>query len=293
MQGRYKRAVTLAVMLIACPGALMAEDGPVVLERSAPWHVDFADDKCRLTGMFGEGPNAHALFFEQYFPGEGAGMTATGPEFTRFKSLRSTKLRFYDGQASQDTEPFRGEAGSLGAAVIYSSVGIEPKDESRDDELLAGIAELDTQLAARVEYVELEQRGHRVRFATGPLADVFTVMNSCTSGLIDEWGLDTELHKTASRRPVLTNERTIARRIQRVYPSGPLGRGEQVILNVLVIVDVRGEVEDCTIHAATTAKKFGSPACREMRHAQFKPALDANGNPFRSFYTTNIVYRIN
>ena len=56
-----------------------------------------------------------------------------------------------------------------------------------------------------------------------------------------------------------------------------------------VIVSEDGKVEKCSIDASTT-NELDSPACREMERAEFEPALDAQGEPFRSYYATTITY---
>jgi TonB family protein len=89
------------------------------------------------------------------------------------------------------------------------------------------------------------------------------------------------------------NEEPVTRRIAAVYPRTALMRGEQAIVRLHVIVSETGRVEECVINGATIADNLESPACKEMEQAEFAPALDANGDPFRSFYATSIIYRIN
>jgi hypothetical protein len=50
-------------------------------------------------------------------------------------------------------------------------------------------------------------------------------------------------------------------------------------------------VESCTILKATQTEQLESPACKVMQRAQFEPARDAAGQPFRSLYVTSIIYR--
>lgn len=281
------------VVAVAAPSAAWAKDDPLVLDRSTQWNVDFAPNKCRLAAAFGEGDDRHILFFEQYYPADSVGMTIAGPGLDRFRSRMKTELSFFQTQEPHRTEPFVGEVGQYGKGLIYSNVNVARGTDQQDDENHAPALELlDIDAAKRVEYVAVKQRGREVRLTTGPLDEAFAVMNTCTTDMIGEWGLDPERHATATRLPRWTNEEKIVGRIVREYPRAALYRGEQAILRMRVIVDQTGQVEDCVIDEATTTEKLESPACRPMMDAEFEPALDSNGDAFRSFYATSIVYQM-
>jgi TonB family protein len=59
-----------------------------------------------------------------------------------------------------------------------------------------------------------------------------------------------------------------------------------------VVVSTQGTVEDCVILKATNTDRLDSPACRAMLNARFEPALDAAGQPMRSFHAESIVYQM-
>lgn len=289
---RFKLASFAAgAVLASLPVIASAADDPVVLTPSSQWNVDFAPNKCRLARTFGEGENRHILFFEQFYPDEQAGLTLAGPELSRFRNRARTTLSFYEGHDGHRTEPFAGDMEIYGKAVIYANVDLAEEAAEEDDPDATGVAQLDTEFGKRIEFVSLEQRGRVVQFQTGPLDEAFSVLNTCTQDMISDWGLDVEQHLAATRRPQWNNELAIARRLQAQYPSDALRQGEQAILRMRVIVGVDGKVEKCQIDAATT-NDLDSPACREMEKAEFEPALDAEGQPFRSYYATSIIYRV-
>ena len=128
---------------------------------------------------------------------------------------------------------------------------------------------------------------------TGPLGDAFDALNQCTRDLLKDWGLDPDKHLTARQLPQWENEQRITRRIQAVYPSAAIALGEEGIMRMRVIIDEAGAVSQCKIVSATETQSLQSTACKAMKDARFSPALDAQGQPFKSFYTETIVYRIN
>lgn len=286
--------LTLAFSALAAP--LVAAESPVELAPSSKWNVDFAPDKCQLIRTFGEGENLHYLRFQQYSPGEAAGLTVAGPAFKRFRSRSETDLRFFESQTPHRTKPFTGTVEGFGTGVIYSSVTVDrgmpdrpPEDNTPHD---PSVPLLDTALGTQVQFIELRQGGRVVRLKTGPLNAAFEVLNQCTLDLLRDWGLDAEKHLTALSGPRLINQGAIVRRIQSDYPSDALREGEQAILRMRVIVSEHGKVESCTMIEATQTKDLESPACRLMKSATFEPARDANGAAFKSYFATSITYRI-
>ena len=266
----------------------------VEIAPSSPWNVDFGATKCRLARFFGEGDTQHILFFEQYWPGEYLGMTVAGPSFARYGSRMRTDLRFLGAQEPRETKPFTGTVGDYGDAVIYSTinvaVGITPRDS--DGSADTGLPELDKDAAGKVEFVSLRQRGDEVRLMSGPLDEAFGVLDQCARDMIGDWGLDVEQHRTMTRLPQWTNKDAVVRRIVASYPRDALQRGEQGIMRMRVVVSTEGAVEDCAIIKATSTDRLDSPACRAMLNARFEPALDAAGQPMRSYFAESIVYQM-
>ncbi len=286
------------LVLAALPAVLSAtaRAEPVVLKPSSPWNVDFAEDKCRLTRIFGGDENSHLLAFQQYWPAKEAGLTVAGPAFDRFRSLQRTDVQFFDAQTPLRTRPFTGTVEQYGSGVIYSSIRItegEPANtNSVDDPRSGGVPQLDAAEGDLVQFVALKQGGRTVRLETGPLGDAFKVLNQCTLDLLRDWGLDPEQHLTATSLPRWINQAALTRKIASEYPSAAYSQGEQAIMRMRVIVSEEGSVESCTIIKATDTERLESPACRVMQGARFEPARDAEGKPFRSLYVTSITYRI-
>ncbi|HEY6965686.1 MAG TPA: energy transducer TonB [Erythrobacter sp.] len=287
------RRILTPLACLAMLAAAPARAEPVVIQPSSPWNVDFGDDKCRLARFFGEGEYRHLLSFEMYWPDVGAGMMVAGPAMKPFASLRQTDLQFYAAQAPRETEPFGGRAGEYGDALIYSSVRLTesgPPQESYED-VETSLPGLDTAFGEKAGFVRLKQGRAEIRLETGPMGKAFELLNQCTLGLVESWGLDPEKHRTLTRMARWTNSRALVRRIQESYPIAALSTGEQGILRMRVIVSETGTVESCTLLKSTVTRNLDSPACKFMQRATFEPALDAEGKPMRSYFVTSITYR--
>lgn len=289
----FKQAIpigTLAVLAtVAAPPTASAET--VTLKPATQWNVDFGDTRCRLARIFSDGKDEHILFFDQYFPATDFGMTLAGPNLKRFKTTTEVALQFYAAQEERETTPFKGEAGPYSAAIIYGWAQIESSSEQSGSANSGAIPQLDTDQAAKVEFVSVAQGKRKVLFQTGSLKKAFEVLNACTQDMIRNWGLDVDQHLSATKRPVWSNRKTIVNRIGRDYPAAGLRRGEQAVMKMRIIIDETGSVEKCVIDKATDTEKLESRACAMMENAKFEPALDADGKPFRSYFATTITYR--
>ena len=102
--------------------------------------------------------------------------------------------------------------------------------------------------------------------------------------IVESWGLDPAQQKTLSRYPT-----PIARPTNwlatSANPPPALRTGEETRVNFRLIVGADGKPEKCNVQSAIVDTGFEEGACRAlMRRTRFKPALDAQGTPVRSFY---------
>ncbi|MFM7350187.1 MAG: energy transducer TonB [Erythrobacter sp.] len=281
----------LATTLAATPAG--AE--PVMLKPLGPWNVDFGEDSCRLQRLFGTDADKHVLMFQQYWPDSRAGLTLAGPLFGTFRSDDRTELSFFDGQAPIRTTAFSGNLGDYGDALIFSTVSFTepgPRANRLDDPAESAFRAMDLDFGKQARFVAVKQGGREVRFATGAMNAAFEVLNQCTLEQVRALGVDVEKYKSMRSRPRWLNQAALTRRIIASYPSDARAQGEQGIMRMQVIVDAQGKVESCRILKATTTQRLESPACDVMQRAEFAPALDAEGKPFRALYATSITYRM-
>lgn len=266
---------------------------PIVLKPYGPWNVDFGEDSCRLQRLFGSAENTHVLVFKQYWPSDQTGLTLAGPALRKFHSDDRTDLSFREGGEQLRVPAFSGTFGDIGDALIFSSVSLSKsvplvQPPSGSDQ---PFAQMDVALGKTARFVAVRQGGHELHFETGALDKPFEVLNQCTLDLLGSLGLDPQKHVTMKSEAKWLNRDVLVRRITAEYPSAAAQEGEQAILRMRVIVGADGMVETCQILKATTADNLESPACKIMKRAQFAPAIDAAGQPFRSLYASSIVYR--
>lgn len=291
---RAANVAGVAALLLTSPIGAAAQDGPDRVEQLLPsseWNIDFGEDYCRLARTFSDGEDQYLLFIEQAAPATGFGMTLAGPKIRQFRQV-ITRLKLEEDEGFPQVSRMTGEVVGFGPAAIFSRIEINDDRDAAPDGTLRTLPHIDLDEASKIDRIQYGHGGFALSFETGDMGPPLQALNVCAADFVRSWGLDVEQHKQFTRMARLTNEQEIAREIQKYYTRSALNRGEQAIIRMLVIVETDGSVSQCKLFESTETDRLQSKACEEMEGAEFEPALDASGQPMRSFYTTNIIYRI-
>lgn len=271
------------------PDALAAGQNATRLEPVIPWNIDFGENRCRLTRIFGSAENRHLVMVEQAAPGGNFGLTLAGSELANFRTAGTVDLGLERDEPMTTRESFgKGLIPDLGPALIFGNVAIGTSQPAGP---LRAVG-IDLEEVATVDRVVLHRGKTVLSFETGNMKEPFAALNSCTDDLLVQWGLDPAAHRSHVP-PKWTNESAVVQRIIAVYPSAARRTGEQAIFRMRVTVEADGSVSDCLMEESTVTKRLESPACKEMQRAVFDPARDAQGQPMRSFFATTVTYVIN
>lgn len=283
-----KASVIPVILVAVSPIAAFAAE-PVVLAPTSKWIVDYAEQKCRLLRTFGSDKQESLLSLEQSAPGDDFTMTLAGAPLKGFAEAKLA-VAFADQEEELRKQPFAGTVDDYGPALIFSSMAFGPTDDAGSKKFPHAFPQINISEAARADFVDVRRGNRQVRFDTGNMAKPAAALNACTTDLTRSWGLDPERLRTATRGPVWTNSDRIVDRITSYYPKEAVQKGERGILHMRVIVSADGSVTSCTLENTTRLGSLESPACEEMKRARFEPALDAQGTPMPSLYSTSIVY---
>jgi len=76
------------------------------------------------------------------------------------------------------------------------------------------------------------------------------------------------------------------------YPIGPLRMGQGGFVRIRLDVDAAGAISDCYV-ARTDQPEFAAPVCKAiLKRGRFDPALDAHGQPVRSYRVIGFRFEI-
>jgi TonB family protein len=296
-----KNAITVSLTMFILSARLSASahaeeaKSIVPLTPSSDWNIEFGEDRCRLSRMFGPDDDKHIVYFEQAGPSTSFALTMAGKQLRIFKQhFNHLSLNPSDGFPRVDIQ--WGEIQQIGPAVtvldfdVSQPPTIEGKNENSEE--LQSLPAIDLAEAGKIDRILFGHKGTAISFETGNLAAPFQALNACTSDLVRAWGLDQSQHINFKSQPRLKNEREIERAIEKRYPASARSRGQQAIMRVVAIIEADGSMSNCWLQNASQNDRFDSPACEIMKDAAFSPALDQNSKPMRSYYIKTLNYRI-
>lgn len=301
-------AVIAALATAILPAPATAAELVLTDAPGSNWVVDNGEEACQLSRTLGEGENQVKLLLTQWAPGKTFSMMLAGRPLRRFHGSLEVAFAGPDTALRARRSSFeRGTLSDGADALIFSTVSLAQFGESENvrairpdgspdpDSPYGTVAPmLPPAAVAMADRVELSKGSQILRLEPSRLADALGVLDACSQTRLQEWGLDAAAHRTMTRAAKAEDFSRAARAIQQNYPSAAIARGEQADLHVRVLVDERGTVTDCTTIAATRTEKITTTACQHfMNDTRFVPALDAAGNPMKSFHTVNILFRIN
>lgn len=314
--GGFNKSIGFGCMalLAVTPGVVSADDEeePVILEPTSQWHMEYADDSCRLLRTFGEGDDRTVFFIERYEPGDPFFMlVATDALRSPSAALGLTRqsvrrrvdpvFRFGPFGYEHDGPSPEGTLGELTAAMVSGMRLIAPLDADAEDEKGAFDPEEDAQdtdifgqeisatQEAAISWLELRQGSSRpVRLALGSMGAPMAAMRKCTDELLTHWGIDLEAHRGLTRAVApKSNPGEWVRSSD--YPYDLMLEGAQGLVQFRLSVDADGAPTQCHIQQSSRPEGFDKAVCDAlMRRAQFEPALGANGEPIASYWRSTV-----
>ena len=274
---------------------------PVTLSPSTAWTVDYDDDSCRLTRIFGDDGDETAFFFERYEPSTSQFMLVAGRPLRPFRSEDIVQLQFGPAMDAMEARVRHGDLGRLSPAIMTElefsvHAGAQNVEELKAAESSKTFAQIDAEDAERFAHVDTFAVGLRgnqkLVLRLGDMAEPMAALRDCTRELLTHWGIDVAQHETMTRRVAeVSGAKNWLSSVD--YPKGALHMGQEGMVQFRLMVDKTGKPTSCHIQQSTQPKEFDEATCRAMMtRAQFEPALDANGVPMASYFVKLARFRI-
>ena len=272
------------VLALAGTPVRSAPRPPVELQRSDKWHVNWADDRCTLTGAFGQGDSMLFLKFAQFSPDDDFMLQVFGRAI-RNGSTVSAEVDVDFGPESNAHKQLAmfGTARDLGFMDL-GKVRLDDRQSSNDPDATP-LPALGPDFYAQVQTFTFGPvRGKRYRLNMGPMGGAIKALGECTADMVRQWGYDPAVEASLLRRttPIASTGAWLR---SSDYPSGMLMTGQSATIHYRLDLDETGKVIGCHVAEITKAEGFVAITCRALSsRARFLPALDAKGAPVKSFF---------
>ncbi len=288
---------------VATAMMLIAATEPTRIQPSGNWHLDYAEQSCRLMRTFGEGQTKTVLLMESSAP-ERLTMVVIGRPLknyaeevdARFLPVGSKTFKGWSDLKSTNGDP----------AILWSQVYLLPEAlieklektqaESREDDRpppidLAERARLRLerqQFVNKVLALEIQtRRKNPVILETGPMGKPIRMLDKCSRDSLKDWGIDPDVEDRIVRPPWAPN--TVRWFSTDDYPRNMLERGKEAMVSVRLLVDASGAVTSCTSLSQFKEPEFNQITCANyMKKARFAPAELADGTKVPSYVTQRV-----
>jgi|GEM_PF-2774544 len=248
--------------LLAAPAH--AQDAPLDMQPSTSWTADFGDYYCALRREFAAGDATMFLEFARLAPGDEVRITLVSD--TMAPSEEEPVIAFQPGDQAVQFDLFeqvRSDAG-FGGYIVSDML---PSD-----------------LATQVSALSVSKGfAAPLVLATGPLEEAMEVMQTCTDGLVESWGLDAETQRTLGRQVGIDWDAywvdDYFERAEEMAAERGLG-----VLRSQLLIDSDGRVTRCYAYQLPAAEREANPVCAYLTEsARFRPARNALGRPTDSY----------
>ena len=262
------------------------------LRPAGGWTADFADESCALRRNFSDGTTSVVFEMSQVAPGNAVEVAVASP--TLAARHRAPRTQFLPGDSPSEAlfyRPFTTDDGLQGFAVDDTMVPPEerPRPPKADGDFIWPQAARDQRERTITGYSVARVFDKDLILQTGSLHEPMKVMRACLDDLIQQWGLDPVAHHTLSRPATVNFDAGWVGGIIRQQASLVNDRGP-ISARARLLVDESGKVTGCRLLNMPSDTGAARDFCDMMqKRARLTPALDAGGQPIKSFYIWQVV----
>lgn len=246
-----------------------------LLEPSAKWAIDYAEDQCFLSRKYGAGSDGVTLGFGSMPAVGGAEMFLVEP-----------------GRNDEGGRSVSGaiEVGGSKDRVPVSGVSVKLKAGGRITRFRVTAVLLDQIGASDEVAITVEERRYRLHLDSMPAA--FAAVEACKTDLMKSWGLDpkrvTDVHVPAE--PIGSPASWVS---PNDYPKEARRNREMGRVTVRFDIDDAGKVSGCHVVTTSGSRSLDETTCeRAGSRARFRPARDAAGKAIPTIRITTFIWSL-
>lgn len=284
MRTKYTSTLVVGALLLSTP--VHGQETVFLLAPATPWALDYAKDSCRLVRTFGTGDQEVTVGLTSFAPGGRFQLSAVG-NLTRTVSSANTITIALDEVERMKVAFLQVDFGGRPGLYITNPISIGRPPPAAIEQMrhsLPVASYSDPAVEAQVKTIGfIDGLQQEFEIKTGSMQAPMKALKDCTTELVSHWDIDHAAHQSLTRGavPKLGSKPWVLR------SAYPREMRQPTMINARLIVDTEGRVADCVIIDAEEGSEFARLTCEMLRkNGSFSPALDANGQPVRSYYVT-------
>lgn len=270
-------------LALAAP-AVAAE--PEVLAPVGAWEINYDADSCHLLRAFGRGDKQVTLKMSRVQPGDQTDLEFYGKLLAPHGLMAPVEVAFGDHKPTRSSPPFLGKGGDDLPALMITSVRLDGRERG------SGAPPPNTvtpEQEAAIKTVSLRVKQNEVfRLQTGSMAKPMQAMRSCLTDLVRHWGYDPAVQASLSK-PTAPIGNAGSWVTGSDYPTKAFFNRSVGVVSFRLDIDETGKVTGCRVLRRTDPDEFEDITCRLLsRRAKMTPALDAQGQPVKTYYVNSV-----
>ena len=307
----------LVIMSVSSP--VIAKEEPLItLAKTTSWDMNYTPDSCQLIGIFGSGAQRVIIRISREQPSSNFNLEMIGQplkanEFGTSAPIGSLirQSRQHSGsdnsvelQFGLNGMPFKrysslmtmSIAGKLLPMVRFSDLRFDETTVQISSQTIPPVApaqEVTPAKEAAVTAIIFKTDGEKqYRLETGSMALPMAAVRKCTDDLVKSWGYDLTTESSLRRRATpVGNPAQWVRSAD--YPSKAVTEGHNGLVRFRLDLDTAGLPRGCHVLYRTNPDEFADLSCALlMQRARFSPAQDSTGTPVKSFYISDIRFKV-
>ena len=293
---QWRTSAIIGTAILLSPGqASPASPNARVFVPTSEWQFASNAESCWASREFADGDQRMQFHVQAFSPEPQYKLLLVG------KALPNRSGGLLEFEMSFNPDRPREAAGILASSngepllTLRSGLETTAEIEARRAAVEAGqnpAEDLSPNEAREAEVDELElafSRGRPVALQLGSMKEPAARLRECAWQLVGQWGFDQAAEKDLSRRPVpIAIGEWLA---PGTFPANYWRASLSALVHLRLNVDAQGKAADCVIQAPKEDSSAEVIACREiMKTARFEPALDRDGNPVPSYFTTSVFF---
>lgn len=234
------------------------------LQPVSKWTVDFGDDRCVAYRTFGSTEHPIYLLLKPLPIGDVLQLQIAEKGINRPGTRQKVSL-------------------ILGSDVPLNLLQLQYGADRKQVRMINLSKDQTGRLAASTS-LQWSEPGKQYQLALGPMTKLIETVEKCRTMLAESWNATLTMQMTLRTGPTPQTP-LVSLFSANDYPSDAVYKGQSGYAHVVLMVDEKGQIIDCTLIATSGIAVLDAQTCIILRkRAKFTPAIGADGKPTKGIF---------